>query len=388
MNLRWQLIFIVRQLVEIAILPLLIVVAIFSRLLPKKIDVGIGPMPLIKIKHYKKALERYGYSAETFVFNPYHYSSDFDNVVSATYGSIGLNLKMIKFAFKYKVLYIFFNGGAFGISAILWRFEPLLYALSGVKIVVMPYGADVQDLSRSENLLLKHGYSIDYPSHKYKRGQIAAKIDLWSKYADHVIAGCEWVDYMYYWDTLLFSQVVVDDSSFFDLSSEPQSTFVIVHAPNHRALKGTPALVKAVDELKLEGFNIELRLLEKLPNSAVLTEIKNADLVADQFVIGWYGMFAVEAMAAGKPVLCYLREDLIKFYKAALDFDLEFPLINTNISDIKNKIIWAYHNRNLLSDIASSSREFTKNYHSIDFIGGIFSKINGTIGLEKSLDNL
>ena len=35
---------------------------------------------------------------------------------------------------------------------------------------------------------------------------------------------------------------------------------------------------------------------------------RDADIVVDQLLAGWYGGFAVEAMALGKPVIAYLRE--------------------------------------------------------------------------------
>ena len=46
-----------------------------------------------------------------------------------------------------------------------------------------------------------------------------------------------------------------------------------------------------------------------MSNEEVIKLIQRADLVIDQLVIGWYAMFAIEAMSLGKPVICNLRSD-------------------------------------------------------------------------------
>ena len=43
-----------------------------------------------------------------------------------------------------------------------------------------------------------------------------------------------------------------------------------------------------------------------MSNDNVLKAIKNADLVVDQLIIGWYAMFAIEAMVAQNLLVCFL----------------------------------------------------------------------------------
>src|SRR5690606_27897665 len=57
---------------------------------------------------------------------------------------------------------------------------------------------------------------------------------------------------------------------------------VIVHAPTRRNFKGTPAVLEALDRLREEGEQFELRLLENVPNKQVLKALTDADLVIDQ----------------------------------------------------------------------------------------------------------
>jgi len=158
----------------------------------------------------------------------------------------------------------------------------------------------------------------------------------------------------------------------------------ILHAPNHPNIKGTDALIAAIEQLKSEGLDIELILLRGVPNSEIREAMADADLVADQFVIGWYAMFAIEAMAMGKPVLCYLREDLIELYvKAGLVAEDEIPLINTDLRDIAAKIRWAYHNREEIRALGRKGREFVKMHHSTEYVGSVFAEILNEIGIRR-----
>ena len=66
--------------------------------------------------------------------------------------------------------------------------------------------------------------------------------------------------------------------------------------------------MEAADRLQREGVPFDLELIENLPNAEATRRYRDADLVVDQLLAGWYGGFAVEAMALGKPVIAYLRE--------------------------------------------------------------------------------
>lgn len=364
---------------------ILLPIAIIARFLPKKIDVGLGPHPLINNVYHKIALEKQGYSVETFTFRPYFITNNFDIVLSEDHdlskpwGLLIAQLRLVLLPFKYRILYIYFNGGSLGMTKIfLWRFEPFFYKLAGVKIVVMPYGGDVQEMSRCSNFDFKHTMTVSYPGHKMRRKRIAGQIDLWTKHGDHVLSGCEWVDYMYHWDTLMISHFSIDtEIKGKAIEYKPEGTFKVLHAPNHRAIKGTDFLVKAIDALKEEGLDIELVMLEKVSNEKVIELIQQVDLVADQFVIGWYAMFAIEAMKHNKPVLCYLRQDLIDLYTGAgLLEDNEIPMINTHWSQIQDNIRTAYNEREKLIAIGKKSREYAVKRHSTEYIGSVFARIN------------
>jgi glycosyltransferase involved in cell wall biosynthesis len=379
--------FIVFSILEYLLIFPLFISAIFARFFPKRIDVGLGPYPLINNVYHKIALQKFGFSAETFVNQVYFIIDKFD-----FRGDLIFPPKLFRFTnyflfirsiFLYRCLYIYFNGGSLG-NTMHWKLEPLLYKIARVKIVVMPYGADLQDLTRTNNFLFKHSMSVDYPSFRFSRLKITKSIDLWTKYGDFLISGCDWVEYMYHWDRLMLAHFSIDTDLWKPLEKElPTSqTLRILHAPNHRNIKGTKYFIEAVNQLKEEGCDVELVIMERMPNEKVREAIATVDVVADQLIIGWYAMFALEAMAMAKPVLCYLRSDFEQLYIfAELVEQGEIPIINCSIENVKDKIRQLTQDKAKLLEIGKRSREFVIKHHSIESVGKTFAEINQKIGI-------
>ena len=381
----------VRFCLDCLVLPFLLLAAIFGRLIPKRYDVGIGPFPIISHPYHKKALELYGYKVQTFVDKVYFITDKFDIRYDGIFrGSLWIFLHYFLFAkviFSYRCIYMYFSGGPLHATSFLWKLEPFLLKLAGLKTVLMPYGSDIQDMSKSPNLLFKHAMSLDYPASKYRRTQVIARTEMWTAWADHIISGCEWVDYMSHWDTLMLSHFAINTDVWKPDEAEKtdSATLKILHAPNHRNIKGSNFFIKAVEELKAEGENIELVMLEKVPNEKIKEAISAVDIVADQLIIGWYAMFAIEAMAMGKPVLCYIREDLEKLYIAAgLIQDNELPLVKCDTINVKEKLKELIKNKELIRIIGCKSRKYVVKYHSLSVIGLVFSSINQKIGVKQN----
>lgn len=379
---------------ELVLTPVLFLLALVARFVPKRIDVGLGPEPIISHVYHKQAFQRHGYSAETFVLSVFYITSEFDVRADQWFPWPIPGRKYIGYLYligltllRYRCLYFYFNGGVLGFSQWLWRLEPWLYKLANVKIVVMPYGSDVQEMSRSSNLLYKHAISRDYPRHRFNRQRIAAKIDLWTRHANHIIAGCDWVDYMYHWDTLMLAHFSIDLAKWQPVArptnpAPEAQPLRILHAPNHRTIKGTEFFMRAVEELQAEGVPVELILLERVPNHKVKEVMESVDVVADQLIIGWFAMFAIEAMALEKPVLCYLRPEFLELFTTyGLIDEGEIPIINCTPLTVKAAIRQLATERHRLAEIGARSRKFVIKHHSVAAIGTVFDQINRSIGL-------
>lgn len=368
--------------------------AVCARCFKRNFDVGIGPEPMVSHAYHQQALQQRGYRVETFVSHTYFITDAFDvradRIFPRFLRPLAFYLLFVRAMFRYRCLYFYFSGGPLGFTPCLWRLEPWLYKLAGIKTVVMPYGSDVQEMSRSKNLVFKHVMSKDYPRHRTRRRRIAAQIDLWTAHADHVIGGCEWVDYMHHWDTLMLAHFSIDTERWKPTagSTSPGNVLRILHAPNHRNIKGTNFFVDAIEQLQAEGEPVELVLLERVGNERVLEAMESVDVVADQLVVGWYGMFALEAMAMEKPVLCYLRSDLEELYQTAgLLEQGETPIVRCSPETVKDTIRELVVNRHELPRIGKLSREFVLRHHSLESVGTVFDMINREIGL-SNLDQI
>jgi glycosyltransferase involved in cell wall biosynthesis len=96
----------------------------------------------------------------------------------------------------------------------------------------------------------------------------------------------------------------------------------VAHAALSRNRKGTDAIVAACEELGLA-----LDVIEHVRHDEVGARIAAADIVVDQLNSGWYGLFAIEAMAYGKPVLGYLHDEAAA--RTAEAYGVEVPIVRT-----------------------------------------------------------
>jgi len=366
----------------------LIIFSLIARIHKKKINVGIGPEALINNVYHKKALELYGYSVETFAVNTWFITKEFDIVYNPSKFKklFVFYFAFIKSIFRYECLYFYFNGGSLWATGFLWRIEPYLYKIANVKTVVMPYGSDVQDLRLTKNKLFKEAVLKDYPNFNEKFNRIKRQVNLWTKNANIIISGCDWVEYMNKWDVLTLGHFSIDTTLWkSDKTHNMANTLKILHAPNHRNIKGTQFFIDAVNELKQEGCNIELLLLEKVPNDKIRETMEEVDVVADQLIIGWYAMFAIEGMSLGKPVLCYIRKDFEDFYiKKHILKEKELPIVNCNPENVKEIIKWLYNNKDITESIGNKSIKYIEEHHSLETIGKMFDSINREIGIKPA----
>jgi hypothetical protein len=274
--------------------------------------------------------------------------------------------------------------------------EPYLLKISKTKVVVMPYGGDIHDMMHCPNLLFKNAMAMDYPSYYKMNERVKKQIVRWTNHADVVISGCDWVDYTYHWDILTLAHFSIDIARFDKLKTDNpvyrksfsmDKPLRVLHAPNHKTIKGTSFVVKAVEELKNEGRPIELILLQGRANAEIIEEIAKSDLIIDQLVIGWYAMFALESLCMAKPVVCNLRQDLVDLYVGSglLSSHDEVPFINGNIFNIKQILIDILDEKIDLSDYGKKSYAYVSKHHSVEKIGQLFDDVNKKLELSPSV---
>ncbi len=128
----------------------------------------------------------------------------------------------------------------------------------------------------------------------------------------------------------------------------------VVHAPTNRKIKGTHHVISVIDDLKRQGYNMNLQIVENMPNKEALEIYKKADIVIDDVLQGPYGIFAIESMALGKPVLGYVRNT--EQYPG-------LPIMNTSPSSLKNNILSLFNNRPLRITLGKQGRAYVERHH-------------------------
>jgi glycosyltransferase involved in cell wall biosynthesis len=136
----------------------------------------------------------------------------------------------------------------------------------------------------------------------------------------------------------------------------------IAHAPNHPHFKGTRYLIEAIERLRKEGHAIELVRIEGVPNKEVMALFASCDIIADQFIAGFHGYTALEAMALGKPVLCYLRNP-----DMAID-PVNCPIINVWPDTVYDVLLDCLNGLHDLATLGRRCRAYVEHYYSLEAV--------------------
>jgi glycosyltransferase involved in cell wall biosynthesis len=137
---------------------------------------------------------------------------------------------------------------------------------------------------------------------------------------------------------------------------------VVLHAPSSRRRKGTEHVVAAC-----EGLDVELEIVEGLRHDEAFERFRRADIVVDQLHAGWYGLFAIECMALGKPVVTFLHDDAVERTRAA--FGLDVPVVSASAETLRprlEELVAAGPER--WRAIGAASRAYVEHVHDLERI--------------------
>ncbi len=149
----------------------------------------------------------------------------------------------------------------------------------------------------------------------------------------------------------------------------------LLHAPTNREAKGTRHIIESVEKIRRErGDVVELMLIENKPHHEAVVLYRQADIVIDQVLIGWYGGFAVEAMKMGKPVIARIAEEDLHFLPAAMAKDACETVINAGPGTLYDAIQRCIEDRAFLRERAAASLEYANRWHDPKYVAGLTKK--------------
>lgn len=214
---------------------------------------------------------------------------------------------------------------------------------------VLPFGMDVPIWKILKKKVIIHHHGSDI-RHKQE-------FKMYLKFADIILVSTP--DLLNWSPTAIWipNPISLDDFSYYGVGYKNKTECVnIIHAPSNRVKKGTEHVIKAINILNNEGYNIDFTLIENMPHHKAIEFYKNADIVIDQLLIGWYGVFSTECMAYGKPVCVYIHDNLESY----IPFN---SIINTSPKNIIENLRVLIENRTLRKDVGDNGRNYVENVH-------------------------
>lgn len=358
-----------------------------------------GPTPLINNKYWSEALKKGGYDSTTFMHSFYskiNQREDFDLYFEDFFPfpkghrSIAPFICFCYAITKFDIFHFSFLGGFLG-GTMFWKMEKHLLKPLGSKIVVLGFGGDFYRYSKVMDISLRHALQLSYPHLAQQEHKIEKRVTFWQKHTDVLLNSMQF-DGLGRWDILPVNTLAIDTElwqprSSYSMNDGKNGVVNIIHTPNHRGFKGTEFIVHAVDELKQEGLNINLILVEGKKNSEVRRLMaEEADILVEQLIFVGYALSAIEGMASGLPVISNLENrdyvDILYRYS----YLNECPILSSNPETIKDHLRLLVTNPSLRQELGQAGHKFVDKYNSPEASFTMFSTIYDKVWRGKDID--
>ena len=134
---------------------------------------------------------------------------------------------------------------------------------------------------------------------------------------------------------------------------------VILHAPSSRRRKGTEHVIEAC-----KGLDADLLLVEGLHHDEAFERYREADIVVDQLNAGWYGLFAIECMALGKPVVTFLHDEAVA--RTEHELDTRVPIVRATKETLRAALEPLVASAAERQRIGADSRAYVEQVHDLE----------------------
>jgi glycosyltransferase involved in cell wall biosynthesis len=212
---------------------------------------------------------------------------------------------------------------------------------------------------------------MNYPEMMRNQNAIARKVDFYTQRVDFLLPGLMGPDGIGRWDIPMPNTLHIDvqDWTVRDIKANDNENeeLTITHSPNHRGVKGTEFLLKAVENLKKRGYKVNLLLLESMLNKDVKSVLEEKSDIHVELLIGpGHGLSAIEGMSAGIPVISNLSFDQQYEFVRRWSFFSECPLISATPENIEVVLERLISDKKLRIELGGLGRKYVERYHSYE----------------------
>jgi len=142
-----------------------------------------------------------------------------------------------------------------------------------------------------------------------------------------------------------------------------QTVPLVIHSPTAPILKGTSVVLDALQKLaQMQEFDFQL--VQGASHRQAKELLQRCDVYIDQVRGGSHGVAAVEAMAYGKPVICYLKPTVIPQYPP------EIPIVNANPDNLTEVLASLLADSRLRHELGRRGRAYVEHYHDAKLLAG------------------
>jgi glycosyltransferase involved in cell wall biosynthesis len=134
---------------------------------------------------------------------------------------------------------------------------------------------------------------------------------------------------------------------------------VVLHAPSSRTRKGTEQVIAVCAAL-----DVELEIVEGLDHREAFERYRRADVIVDQLNAGWYGVFAIEALALGKPVVTFLHDEAVRRTEEA--FGVKVPIVSATKETLADALRPLVESAEERRRIGRASRAYAEEVHDLE----------------------
>ena len=205
------------------------------------------------------------------------------------------------------------------------------------------------------------------------------------RYADVVVATLWHVTCLPRWDILPCVYYPIDTESVEPVPPRTEGTVTIAHAANHRGAKGTEFIIDAVDRLRAEGEDVELVLIERIPNDEALRMIAACDIYLDQLAAA-YALATMEGMAMGKVVVSALEDQPMYTMFRRYSYLDECPLVPATPETVYDVLRDLLARRGEWPAIGAELRAYCERRHSYAACREMFDAIYARIWRGEDVD--
>lgn len=241
----------------------------------------------------------------------------------------------------------------FGTSLTLDYSDLPLYKELNKKIIMQYWGSDVRLYSKAIKL---------NPYVKVKNineDEVKCRIELIAKYIPNCLVDYELAEYVKdFHSNVYITRVAINLEEYKFVDKTYNEKFTIVHAPTSPEIKGTEYILKAIEDLR-NKYDFDFKLVQNMSNDKAKKVYEKADLIVDQVLNGNYGVLAIESMAMGKPVICWISDFMKEKYPK------ELPVISANPNTIKDRIEYVLRNKDIIKELGKRGRIYVEKYHDM-----------------------